>query len=175
MRILFKINDTVLYGANGVCKVIDITNKSFYGEEAEYYVLTPLFDTKSTTIFVPVKNENLVAKMRCVISKEEIKELIKNIPVENPEWIENVNARKEKFKEILSKGDRYELARLIKSLYAHMERQQSNGKKLHLSDEGFMKDAERMLYDEFAFVLGIERDEVLEYIRASIEEPSQSE
>ena len=37
-----------------------------------------------------------------------------------------------------------------------------------------MKDAEKMLYDEFAYVLGIKREDVLPFIMARLEEGIQN-
>jgi CarD family transcriptional regulator len=35
-----------------------------------------------------------------------------------------------------------------------------------MSDEQFMRDAEKILYDEFAYVLGIKREDILPFILA---------
>ncbi len=42
-------------------------------------------------------------------------------------------------------------------------------KKLHVADENAMKDSEKMLYDEFAYVLKIERSEIIPYITEQLE------
>ena len=78
------------------------------------------------------------------------------MPKEKPNWIENEQERKAKYKEIIAKGDRRELIRLIKSVYLHGQKLKLTGKKLHVVDERFLKEAERLLYDEFAHVLKIE-------------------
>ncbi len=41
-----------------------------------------------------------------------------------------------------------------------------------MADEKFMKDAEKMLYDEFAYVLNINREDVLELIINEIDKRS---
>lgn len=53
---MFSINDTVLYGANGVCRITDICQKEFSGVIKDYYILTPL-SNETMTIFVPVNNK----------------------------------------------------------------------------------------------------------------------
>lgn len=50
---MFSINDTVLYGANGVCRITDICQKEFSGVIKDYYILTPL-SNETMTIFVPI-------------------------------------------------------------------------------------------------------------------------
>lgn len=67
----FQVNDSVLYGAEGVCRITDICEQDFMGERAMYYVLKPVYGATST-VFVPVNNERLKAKMRRILSAEEI-------------------------------------------------------------------------------------------------------
>jgi CarD family transcriptional regulator len=51
----------------------------------------------------------------------------------------------------------------------HQQELKEKGKKLRVSDERFLKDAEKVLYDEFAHVLDIKREEVLPFIFEQIE------
>lgn len=162
------MNDIVLYSWHGVCTITDITEKEFNGNKANYYVLKPVHDTNST-IFVPAENENVTAKMRRVLSSEEIHALIKNMPNEDTIWIEDDNQRKEKYKEIISKGNRSDLIRLIKTLYLHQQAQKKLGKKMYIIDEKFMKEAEKLLYDEFAHVLDIKPEEVVSFIMRAMD------
>lgn len=163
MSRVYDVNDTILYGANGVCRVTEITHRDFGGQMQDYYVLKPVFGDQST-IFVPVKNEALTKKMRRVMTVDEINRIIEAMPFEDTEWIENENERKEQFREVLAQGDPLRLVRIIKSLYQHQQEQQQHGRKLRASDERFFHDAEKMLYDEFALVLKIEPEEVLPLI-----------
>ena len=67
----YHVQDTVLYGQSGVCRIADIAEKDVGGGLRAYYVLQPVFE-ESATIFVPVGNEALTAKMRRVMSEAEI-------------------------------------------------------------------------------------------------------
>lgn len=53
---MFKINDYVVYGSNGVCKVTDIEQVTLRNEELEYYILSPVYNEKMT-IKTPVNNQ----------------------------------------------------------------------------------------------------------------------
>lgn len=103
------------------------------------------------------------------MSKEEIYDLIRSIPDEQTIWIENESERKETYKSIISSGDRHKIVQIVKTLYIHQNDQKSKGRKLHLCDERFLKDAEKILYDEFALVLGLERSQVLPFIMQQVE------
>lgn len=165
---MYNIGTTVIYKNEGVCRITEITERRFKDKNIEYYVLKPVHKDDSE-IYVPKNNKELLSKMRKILSKEEILELIKTMPDEENIWIADENERKEHYREILVKGDRTELVRLIKTLYLHKQNQKKTGKKLHIADEKFLKDAEHLLYDEFAFVLNISKDEVLPFITGELE------
>ena len=57
---------------------------------------------------------------------------------------------------------------MIRELYIHKQEQLKNGKKMHISDEQFMKEAEKLLYSEFSLVLNIRVDEVPSFISSRI-------
>jgi len=170
----YTVGDMVLYSVHGICRIEDKTQRDFGGQKQEYYMLKPVY-TPDSTFFVPVNNENLVSKMRQILSGEEIKKLIREMPGENFSWIEEEAARKERYQQILSDGDRTELVRMIKALYFHQQEQQKNGRRLHITDERFMKEAEKMLYEEFAYVLNIRKDQVLPFILNQVQVAEKDE
>lgn len=164
---MHNINDMVLYGTEGICRITDISVQNMHGEDVEYYVLKPVGENNST-IFVPTGSEVLTARMKRIMSAEEIYALIQTMPDEESEWIENENMRRQRYREILADGDRKDLVRMIKAIYLHEQERKKMGKKLHLSDEKFLRDAEKLLYEEFAHVLNIKKDEVLPFIMEQI-------
>ena len=170
---MFEVNDTIMYGTQGICKIVEITEKDFMGTKKEYYVLKPISD-EGATLFAPVNNEKIESKMRRILSEEEIYELVETMPYEEGNWIHNENERKEQYKKIIAGGDRTELIRMIKALYFHKKEREADGKHLYLSDERFFKEAERILYDEFQYALKIRREELMEFIFNRIESASGS-
>ena len=165
----YAIGDTVMYATQGVCRIVDIEKKEFAGVTAEYYVLKPVY-TPNSTVYVPLANGTLTGRMRRLLSKEEVGALIQAMPQEPSVWIADENARKESHREVLAKGDHRQLIQAIKSVYLHRKELQEQGRKLHMTDERFFKEAEKMLYDEFALVLGIQPDQVLPFILSRIDQ-----
>ena len=53
---------------------------------------------------------------------------------------------------------------LMKTLNLRRRELVARGKKLHLSDERFYKDAEKLICNEFAFVLKMNPEDIPEYI-----------
>ena len=164
---MHKIGEVILYGTDGVCRINEITEKKFGKETSKYYVLQSVY-RESSLIYVPVGNEKLESKMRTILSKKEVDSIIESMPDEENIWIENEPMRKVRYKEIITGGDRRELVRMIKTLYEHRTQQERSGKKMHISDERFLKDAEKILYDEIAHVLCIRPDQVVPYISAKL-------
>ena len=150
---MFCANDVIQYGGSGVCVIQEIATMRFGRTRERYYVLKPLHQNTSV-IYVPVDNAQLVAKMRPILTPDEVEALIAQIPAVEPVWIDDINERKLRFEELLRSGDCVELIRLIKSLLLQRERRQADGKALHVSDENCIREAQRLLYDEFAGALG---------------------
>ena len=165
---MFKIDETILYGNEGVCKIVDIMKRNFRGKEVEYYVLKSV-DGPGITIYVPTDNQELISKMKKTLSIEEIYALIHSMPESQLEWIANDNVRKERYKGVLKNGDRQQLVQLIRTLYLHQQKLKQLGKKFHATDEKILKEAEKILYHEFAYVLNIQLEEVVPFICEQLE------
>lgn len=164
---MFQINDTVMYGMHGVCKIEDITMKEFMGSPKEYYVLKPISDV-SATLYVPIHNEKLLEKMRKILSREEVYNLIETMPQKEIIWFKNENERKEQYKKIIAKGEHGELIGMIKAIYLQKQKRESEGKHLYISDERFFREAERILYDEFQYALNIKKEDLFPLIFSKI-------
>ena len=166
---VFQVNDVIIYGVQGVCKITDVEEKAISGVKKTYFVLKPVND-EGATIFAPTDNAFVLKKMRRLLTKDEIHALIDAMRSENAVWVENENERKELYKHILAKGEHMELIKMIKAIYVHKKEREAEGKRLHMSDERFFKDAEQILYNEFQYVLDIgSKDDLMNYIFTRIE------
>ncbi len=159
---MFCVGQTVLYGSNGVCMVDDVTEKRIGKTKIQYYVLKPLCNNTST-LFVPTANQQLVSKMRRILTEDEAEAILRNLPPCG-DWNDNKQERSEQFRAIITEGSCVELIRLIRLVRTHGQELLAGGKRLHISDERFLKEAEKMICEEFSLVLHISRDEVLERI-----------
>ncbi len=160
---MYEINDVVVYGTEGICTITDIAMLKFGGEKSEYYILSPVTKAENT-VYVPKNNEKVLSRMRKIITKEEAEQLIDSIPAEPMDWIINDRERQSVFKNILLCGKPEEVLTMISSLYTKQTEQLAAGKKLHASDERFLRDAERMLFNEIGYALGLTSSEVLSIV-----------
>ena len=165
---MFQINDVVVYGAQGVCKIFGIQEQKIDGTSKTYFVLKPA-DDRGATFYVPTWNEKALAKMRIVMTKQDVDALIDSMPNKKPAWIENENERKETYKRILAGGNQTQIISMIQAIYLHKKEREAEGKRLHMSDEHFMKDAEQLLYNEWQYILNVDKAGLMAYIFNRIE------
>lgn len=161
---MFKLGDVVVYGTDGICNIIEETIREFDGRTIEYYVLSPL-EKNADLIYVPKNNKKILSKMRHVISMDEANRLIADMPDEVMNWIENDRDRSQAFKNILLYGSILDLLSMTHLLYLKQIEQLEVGKKLHAQDERFLRDAERMLFEELSYILKLSQSEVIKLLK----------
>ena len=158
------------YSGSGVCLISEIGVPNFDKSSTDlYYILNPVED-KSTTIFVPANNHLLLSRMRKLLTKEEIDELIDSIKHESIEWIDDRKKRTETFGNIIKQNDPFELLKVIACIYKRKEQlsKYKGSRKLSFSDLDFLERTERLIEGEFSFVLGIPPFDIAGYIRKKI-------
>ncbi len=116
-------------------------------------------------VYLPMNNQMLLEKAKPLVTKEEIGRLIENIPNSEDYWVDDHKQRKEKFNRILQSGDRQDIMALAGTIHNKQKAQLAVHKKLNASDERILREAERIISLEFAFVLNIAPDEVKDYIK----------
>lgn len=161
---MFKIGDAVVYGSSGVCMIDDIRNEYFLGEQALYYILTPVY-SKGSTIFCPVNNDKL--PIRAVRSKDELLSSLSSDTADTDEWIVNDQKRHEHFSAVLRTSDSGKLARMISLLWRNRDEMAAVGRKFRAADEKALADAEKILFGEMSYVLDISYDEAADMFRTA--------
>ncbi len=164
---MFECGARVLYGVHGICSVTGIEKQLINHKRVEYYVLEPL-EQPGAKYLVPTQNQAAVAKLRPVLTKEEILDLLHSEDARKNAWIEDENVRKQHYRDLIHSGDRTALVSMAGTLLMHKKKLQETGKKFHLCDENFLKDAQKLLSAEFSLVLDIPPQEIGEFIRKEI-------
>lgn len=161
-----KIGELVRYGQSGVCRIDEIRTMKIQDRETDYYILTPLYKA-SSVLYVPCENAELVAKMRPLLQKEEIEPLVKEAKKTKTEWIRDFRRRSELSKKALSSSEPMQLLLLIKSICEH-RKDENETKRVHTTDDYFLRDAEMLLYSEISLVAKAEMAEVEEKIKKAL-------
>lgn len=165
---MFQLGDWVVYGIHGVCRILNLEERRIDRKKVSYFVLEPA-DQPGARFYVPSENPAALSKLRHVLAREELERLLQSPEVRQDCWIADENTRKQRYRELIISGDRLELLRMIRTLHLQRVQQLEMGRKFHLCDDNFLRDAEKLLNSEFSLVLGIKPDEVGSYIRTALE------
>jgi CarD family transcriptional regulator len=156
---MFSVGDKVIYGSNLLCSFDGIQDKEFDHKTLRYYVIKPIFE-RGSTIYVPFESDDIDKKIHRLLSVGEINAVLTANQEEDTIWIENEKEREERYRRILTENDRIIALKLLKTLCLR----KALGKKLNVSDERILKDAQKTLFDELAYVLNVKRERVLPFI-----------
>lgn len=161
---MFCTGDQVVYGIHGVCSIVAQEKQIVNRKPVIYLVLEPL-GQRGSRYLVPTQNAAAMAKLRPMLTREQMEALFASNEIRQNIWIPDENRRKQQYRELIGSGDREKLMQLVYTLYLHKQRQLDAGKKCHMIDDNFLRDAERLLASEVAVVLEIQQDQARQYIR----------
>lgn len=160
----FQQGDQVVYGIQGVCRIVGTECRTVDRKQVEYYVLQPCGPGQAT-YYVPMHNQAAVAKMRPVLTPAALETLLRGDRQGQSLWIPEENLRKETYRKLISRADCAELLDMVHCIRLHRDIQQEKGRKLHQCDENFLKDAQRLICGEISQVMGLPPDQAEAYLR----------
>ena len=160
---MFHKNEYVMHSGEGVCLVEDIRDERFAGTAPkQYYILRPVYENTGTTVFLPVDSE--AARLRPLLTGEQIEELLATAENAPSLWVENDRQRQDTFNRLLREGDPASLLRLVLDIRQRQKDQAAAGRKLRFFDEKTLQEAQRFIRQEYAHVLGMEPEAVSAFI-----------
>lgn len=137
---VYRAGDTVMHPSEGVCTITELRRMALSGmPERTYYVLKPTTQKGSSTVYLPVARGNAI--LRPLLSQQDIRVLIRQSEAYAGLWIADSKLRKEAFTHILSEG-----------------------KKPCAADEAILAEAERLLHQEFSYVLHMSAEETAAFV-----------
>ncbi len=161
---MYSIGEKVVYCGHGVCIIDSVEQRMVDRKEVSYFVLKPL-DHTNTQFYVPVHNPAALAKLRYLLTPQEMTGLLHSPVIMEDCWITEENRRKLRYKELINSGDFVAIAQMLHAVEKHRLSQLAAGKKFHLCDENFLRDSKRMLEAEICVVLGVPADQIQEALR----------
>lgn len=170
---MYQIGHTVMHPSEGVCAVEDIRTMRFGAGEREYYVLRPTMENGSSRVYLPIDRGDAV--LRKLLSREDILDMIRESDQYAGLWIEDSRPRKEAFGAILREGNYAKIIRMLRELHEHNAQRAAAGKRLPATDKHLLDDAQRLLHQEFSYVLGMNPEDTVRFIlhELGIDEPPQ--
>lgn len=160
---MFDVGEFIVYGKNGICKVVDITHPDIAGSDNErlYYVLVPE-RTRDTKLYCPADNDKIA--IRRIVTAEEAKQILNESQDISPLVVENERNRDDSYKTVMKSSDLRQWIQIVKALLIRKKQREESGKKITLTDERYLKMAEEGLYSELALATGYDVEMIKEQI-----------
>lgn len=164
---MYQIGDWVVYGVHGVCHIIGVEKQLVNRKRTQFFVLEPLSNNESR-FYLPTENPAAMAKLKAVLSREELVALLTSGELHEDVWIADENRRKQHYRELIGSGDRIALMKMVTCLYRYKEAQLAAGRKFHQSDDNFLRDAEKLLSSEISLVMELSQEQARNYLREQL-------
>ena len=154
----FKVNETVVHSREGLSTIVGKTE--IVGNQ--YFVIVSRKNPKENIYVLTTRTDNII---RPVMSEKDAKEVISFMKTVDAAFISNTKQRRDLYKKKLLSGNVYDLAFLSRQLY-FFNYYNSHGQlvKLGPTDLQMLKDAESILFDEFAISFNKPREEIAEVV-----------
>ena len=174
MACKFAVNDYVVYGKSGLCVIKEIKQmRMANGPLSDYYILGSA-DGNDFTIYVPCDKEDLVAKMRRPMTKEEIDDVLAHAKGQQIKWIDNSIERSDYFKRITDSGNYSDWLQLAACLHLRKAQRAAVSKHLSGRDESTLRLLEKLIEQEFCYSLQLKPEQVGRYIQERLKDSNQN-
>lgn len=156
---MFKVNDYVFYGANGVCRIDDICTEPFDGAPAGllYYVLHTLSEPKQT-IWNPVTNEKVA--MRYVMTRAESENFFLILPTLAPLEGNSAKQLRDAYISAIKSGDPMLWGRIMRTFLTRMRLAEAKLARVTDAERSFYDSARRLLAYEISLATELPMPEV---------------
>ena len=150
----YKVGDRVVHAREGLSTIMSTT---VIGGN-EYFVVVSDKGDRENIYVLKSRTENII---RPIMSSEESRKVIEYMKSVNAEFLSNTKQRRDLYRKKLLSGNVLDLAYLSRQLYFY-NYYNANGQvvKLGPTDLQMLKDAEKILFDEFAISFSVDREEL---------------
>lgn len=150
---LFQTGQIVIYRNIGVCRVEEVSKKSFADEPPkDYYTLCPIYAKGNDKIYVPADTK---AFLRPITEPEQAASYLETLKTaEAPVFsCRNQTELVTHYQKMFQTNDLQEHLKLFKEICKKEQMQKSRGRKLSAVDQHFYQLTEQLLSEEFALSL----------------------
>lgn len=166
---MFNVGDIVFYSTTGVCEVKSIGEPALSGlpTHVDYYTLQPLSKNHREMIYVPTDTK---AFMRLAITGSQAQDYIDMVPGIEPQFPNTRNPKgiQDFYSGLMNSYEIPSLLQVIVSLTLKKRECQAKNKHLNQTQTTYLRRAQEMVYNEFAFAMGKTSDEIARIIEANI-------
>ena len=157
---MFKAGDTVSYGTSGVCTIAEQKRVTLGGKLHDCFILKPVYDA-SMKICVPCDSAPLFGRMRPLPTRTTCWPCCGN---RCPTTTRTPTPASWPIARALKSGNLHALVRMVRDIRTEQSLRRAKGKQLSAYEDSALRDAQNVLHSEFAYVMGIEPNEVPKFI-----------
>ena len=110
---MYKVDDLIIYSTHGLCRINEITEKTYGETTKDYYVLQPL-TTPKVSINVPIKIDKV--QFLDIVNAKEAAKIIELFKAAYSDDLERNFQRNDNFLKFVNEGNRSELVKIISIL-----------------------------------------------------------
>ena len=98
---MYQPQDKVVYGIHGVCVIVGREVRRVDRKDLEYLVLEPI-EQPGACYYVPAQNPAALAKLRPLLDRDALTELLHSEEIRRDSWIRDENQRKLRYRELIT-------------------------------------------------------------------------
>ena len=102
--------------------------------------------------------------MRPIMTRDEIEQIISESEKTELPWYDDSRTRRDFLSNVIASGDRAKILQVLKQLSLHKIKVEKENHKFYATDEALLTRAIKIITEDFAFALGLEKEQVLPYI-----------
>ncbi len=164
----FKIGECVIYRQSGIYRIEELKKERFHSDREQlYYVLKSIHNAQSS-VFVPAEQDQTNLCLRRPLDKAQVRSLLKHAKSAACDWIADTKARAVQYQEFIRSGDTAKIFGVYLRLCAYKAELEQEKRRFYASDEKLLEIAERLIYEEFSFALGVDKAEIPKLIRQAL-------
>lgn len=152
---MYKVDDLVVYPAQGVGKINRIDTKNIGGIDCEIYIVG--IQSNNITLMVPVKNANSVG-LRQLVDKQTASSILENLKNDSGGAVyvgQNWNRRFRKYSDKMKSPDLGVVAEVLRELLVI-----GREKELSYGERRLQEQAMSLVAGEISEVLGLSQDDI---------------
>ena len=158
---MFNVGDLIIYSTHGLCKIDEISEKTFGDVTKMYYIMHPVTDT-NLTISIPEDSEQAV--MLPILEKEDAESLLHSFEEPGIEWVEDIKKRTKKYKNLVDKGERKVIAQVLNTLMRKEIEAQIKNIRMSDQDRKLLTYLQNIMFEELAASLEMTYEDVSEKV-----------
>lgn len=160
-KLLFKVNDTLVYPGQGVGRVTEISNMEVDGKTIQYYVV--LLPEIEMTVLIPIERAE-ERGLRSIVSKKEAEQALEFLSEEPDTMPSDWKVRYQMNMDLFKSGKVLDVCSVIRTLY-----HRGKIKELPIQEKKLYENAYKIFQDEITAVLKITAQEAEMKIHKALE------